>query len=1058
MEAKLAGISRAQAVIEFSLDGTIITANENFLATMGYQLGEIVGRHHSLFVTPADRSSDQYAQFWERLNRGEFQTGEFKRIRKDGTEVWLQASYTPILDEAGKPCKVAKFANDITTVVKNRQNWEGQIKGINLSQAVIEFKMDGTIVSANDNFLRAVGYQLEEIVGRHHSMFLSEADRGSEKYRQFWERLNRGEFQAAEFKRVGNRGKTVWLQAAYTPILDDAGKPYKVVKFATDITAATSTREQAMMLKSAINNVTTSIMMVNRDFIVTYVNETTKELLVNNAAEFRKVFPGFDEKKIVGTCIDIFHKNPSHQRRILSDPRNLPYRADIAVGPLKFSLCVNASFDVEGNYNGNILEWANVTEIRKKEALNLDYEGQMLGVNRSLAVIQFNMDGTVISANENFLRSLGYSLDEIKGRHHSMFVSESDRNSFEYRDFWAKLNRGEFQSGEYKRVGKGGKPVVLQASYTPILDQEGKPYKVVQFANDVTTAVTQREQAVTLQRAVDNVTTAIMMVNRDFVVTYVNDTTKHLLTNNAAEFRKVWPGFDERNIIGTCIDMFHKNPYHQRRLLADPKNLPHRADIQVGPLKFSLCVSASFDAAGNYNGNILEWADVTELRNKEALAKDYQGQMQGVHRAMAIVEFDRDGTILNANENYQSALGYRLDELVGRPASEFVDESERNGYAFRDMWNRLSHGDFQTGEIKRIGRNGKEVWLLSCFTPVFDQNGKICKVVNFATDITYQKLAASELERKVNKTLEFVQAASAGDLTKDLEIVGDDPIGRVGGSLRGLMENLRVNFKKMSHSAQSVGVASEQLNAISQQMAGNAEETATQATVVSAASEEVSKNVGVVSASSEEMLASIREISKSANEAARVARSAVGVADSTNSTIAKLGESSVEIGKVIKVITSIAQQTNLLALNATIEAARAGEAGKGFAVVANEVKELAKETAKATEEIGQKIEAIQGDSRAAVAAIAEISGIINQINDVSNTIASAVEEQTATTNEIGRNVGEAAKGTTEIARNITGVAEAAKNTTGGALETQKAAVALNEMASLLQTLVGHFKV
>lgn len=269
--------------------------------------------------------------------------------------------------------------------------------------------------------------------------------------------------------------------------------------------------------------------------------------------------------------------------------------------------------------------------------------------------------------------------------------------------------------------------------------------------------------------------------------------------------------------------------------------------------------------------------------------------------------------------------------------------------------------------------------------------------------------------------------------------------------LRGTVVQLRQTVSTLVDSAA-------QLTVVSRQMLGNADETAQQAHVVSAASDEVSSNLTVVATGSEEMLASIREIASSSTEAARVARNAVTVANTTNTTIAKLGESSQEIGNVIKVITSIAQQTNLLALNATIEAARAGEAGKGFAVVANEVKELAKQTAKATEDISRRIEAIQHDTTGAVKAIGDISEIITQINDISNTIASAVEEQTATTNEIGRNVTEAAKGAGEIARNISGVASGAQSTSEGASDTQKSAQGLSAVASQLQGLVDRFQV
>lgn len=279
----------------------------------------------------------------------------------------------------------------------------------------------------------------------------------------------------------------------------------------------------------------------------------------------------------------------------------------------------------------------------------------------------------------------------------------------------------------------------------------------------------------------------------------------------------------------------------------------------------------------------------------------------------------------------------------------------------------------------------------------------------------------------------------------------NDTIEQMRSNLTGLISDTAQN-------AAALASSSEELTAVSQQMAGNAEETATQANVVSAASEEVSRNVSSVASASEQMQASIREISKNANESARVAKNAVSVAQSTNETVKKLGESSQEIGNVIKVITSIAQQTNLLALNATIEAARAGEAGKGFAVVANEVKELAKQTAKATEEISRKIEAIQGDTKGAVQAIEEIGSIINQINDISNSIASAVEEQTVTTNEIGRSVTEAAKGVGNIAKNIGGVALAAKDTTQGANDTQKASQELSQMAARLQEVVGRFAI
>jgi len=360
-DATLAAIGRSQALIEFAMDGTILTANQNFLTALGYSLEEIKGKKHSMFLPAAQRDSAEYQAFWAQLTRGEPQAAEFKRIAKGGREVWIEGSYNPVLDEAGKPVKVVKIATDITAKKIRGMTEASKIAAISRAQAVIEFKLDGTVVTANENFCRALGYSLAEIEGKHHSMFVAPAERDSAAYREFWAALNRGEYQAAEYKRIGKGGREVWILASYNPLLDENGKPFGVAKFATDVTA--------------------------------------------------------------------------------------------------------------------------------EKLKNADLAGQIAAIDKAQAVIEFNMDGTIITANANFLGALGYTLAEIKGKHHSMFVDPSERDGAAYREFWAALNRGQYQAAEYKRIGQGGKEVYIQASYNPILDLNGKPFKVVKYATDTTRQV-----------------------------------------------------------------------------------------------------------------------------------------------------------------------------------------------------------------------------------------------------------------------------------------------------------------------------------------------------------------------------------------------------------------------------------------------------------------------------------------------------------------------------------------------------------------------------------------
>lgn len=356
--ATLAATDSALAMIWFDLDATITNANQNFCQAVGYSPDEIIGKKHAMFMSPKESQSQQYADFWKALRAGEMQQATFARRRKDGSTIYIEASYIPLKGPDGEITGVMKIASDVTEKTLESMLNQSKADAISRSSALIEFKLDGTILTANQNFLNKMGYTIDEIVGKHHSMFMPVGEADTPEYKAHWNTLREGKPISGEFLRRSKSGSDVFIQASYNVLFDQNGKPERIMKTAMDVTKA-------------------------------------------------------------------------------------------------------------------------------KESIN-DLNGQMNAIHRVQAVIEFTPDGTILKANDNFLHALGYTLDEIKGQHHSMFVRADERDTDEYKLFWKSLQAGEFMDSEFLRITKTGEEIWIKATYNPIFDIHGNVYKVVKFAADVT--------------------------------------------------------------------------------------------------------------------------------------------------------------------------------------------------------------------------------------------------------------------------------------------------------------------------------------------------------------------------------------------------------------------------------------------------------------------------------------------------------------------------------------------------------------------------------------------
>ena len=665
--------------------------------------------------------------------------------------------------------------------------------------------------------------------------------------------------------------------------------------------SAMEQEQHALRSVQALEASSTAFMMADANRNIVYANQSVRRLLKQVEKDIQAVLPNFSADRLIGQNIDIFHKNPAHQKAMLAGLTST-HTSSISVGRLNFRLTLTPLYDQSGVNIGTVVEWLDQTELLVKA-------GMLDALDRSQAIIEFSPDGIITKANQNFLATMGYSLEEIVGQHHRIFVEPKDHQSPEYSHFWQKLNKGEFYSGEIKRLAKGGREVWLQSTYNPIVNAAGKVTSVVKYAVDVTA--------------------------------------------------------------------------------------------------------------------------------QKLLNADYAGQIEAISKSQAVIEFNMDGIIQTANQAFLDTIGYTLQEIKGKHHSMFVEEAMKRSHEYREFWQDLNEGIYSTGEYKRVGKGGAEIWLQASYNPILDLNGKPFKVVKYASNVTGRKVAINEVKR-------VMMSLTEGDLTSYIEQVFDEEFKELGDSINSFVHELHETISQINDAVGTISGASTEI------AQGNSD--------LSNRTEEQASNLEETAASMEEITGTVRLNAENANQANSLASQASSIAvegghliQKVVSTMSSINESARKIADIIGVIDGIAFQTNILALNAAVEAARAGEQGRGFAVVASEVRTLAQRSANAAKDIKELI----SDS---VTKIENGNVLVDQSGETMDKVVTAIKRVNDIMAEIAAASIEQATGIDEVGKAITQMDEMTQQNAALVEEAAAAAESMQAQAEQLASRVAMFKI